>query len=684
MAGWYVLDSTPLGSPEITALLVGIFWDVREVSLVSAIFAFACVFCLAMASVASIILRKQPQKALKAGTAITLTASLLGAAASVWALVSKFEDSYETLWSTALGPFTIGLDPLSSFFLLCVFLVGGLAALYGYGYVKNHPEILKTVLVWFPILLLSMALVVVSSDAMTFLLAWELMTLSSFLLVTADGERTSKPGLVYLLASQLGVVALFAMFAILATGAGSLHFDDMRSAGQPAIAGVVFLLGLLGFGTKAGFWPVHVWLPLAHPAAPSQVSAVMSGVMIKLGIYGLLRMLTFLGTPNYWWGVVLIMIGTMSGMGGIIQAMAQDDLKRILAYSSVENLGIVALGLGLGVLGLSANNNIVATLGFAGALLHVLNHGLYKGLLFQSAGVILGSVKDLNQTGGLIRQMPVTGYVFLTGSAAITGVPTLNGFISELLIFVGAFYGATLLPASQSLWAVAVVPILATLGGLTAVTFVKIFGTAFLGTPRSGYKAKDTVGTMKIALLIGVTLCFIIGIFPAPFVVLVKLGVTPLVSEVQIPQRFFDFLVRLPLVFIGLGAIFALLIFIRRRLLQNREVRAGETWACGYESVSPKMQYTAASFADPALSPAHFLLDARRDDRPAKGAFPKDISYELRLGDRVTNLLWKPAVDFILALSTRTEKLKRSDVRSYLILVLITLVSLLLWQAWVS
>ena len=170
----------------------------------------------------------------------------------------------------------------------------------------------------------------------------------------------------------------FAMFNP-ATGAGSLHFDDIRSAGQPAIAGVVFLLGLLGFGTKAGFWPVHVWLPLAHPAAPSQVSAVMSGVMIKLGIYGLLRMLTFLGTPNYWWGVVLIMIGTMSGMGGIIQAMAQDDLKRILAYSSVENLGIVALGLGLGVLGLSANNNIVATLGFAGALLHVLNHGLYKG-----------------------------------------------------------------------------------------------------------------------------------------------------------------------------------------------------------------------------------------------------------------------------------------------------------------
>jgi len=286
-------------------------------------------------------------------------------------------------------------------------------------------------------------LVVVARNGVLFLMSWELMSLASFFLVTLEDEKESvrRAGWIYLIAMHLGTAFLLAMFLLLGQNAASLDFERLSTAAAPS--GVFFLLAVIGFGTKAGFIPMHVWLPEAHPAAPSHVSAVMSGVMIKTGIYGLLRILTLLGPPAAWWGWTLVAIGIVSGILGVLYALAQHDLKRLLAYHSVENIGIIALGLGIGVLGISYSNPMMAALGFTGGLLHVVNHALFKSLLFLGAGSVLHATGtgELDRLGGLLKRMPVTGTTFLIGAVAISGLPPLNGFVSEFLIYLGVIAG---------------------------------------------------------------------------------------------------------------------------------------------------------------------------------------------------------------------------------------------------
>jgi len=353
---------------------------------------FAAVLLLGSSTLVSALLWRRERAVLLVGKTGAVLGCGVGAAGAALALFDEARPLLAAPWPLAVGHLTFGLDPLSAFFLLCVFVVSGLGALYGAGYLGAYlgKRRLAAVTVLFNLLVVAMVGVVLARDAAVFLLAWEAMSITSFFLVTFENDRDDvrRAGTTYLIASHLGVMLLMLLFGVMGQVAGGFGFAEIGRAnlGGTSVRDLCFLLALIGFGTKAGFWPVHTWLPDAHPAAPSHVSAVMSGVMIKMGIYGLLRVLTFLGPPPAWWGTVLVVMGAVSGVAGVLHALAQHDLKRLLAYHSVENIGIIALGIGIGLLGQSHGRIAVALLGYGGALLHVLNHGLFKGLLFHAAG----------------------------------------------------------------------------------------------------------------------------------------------------------------------------------------------------------------------------------------------------------------------------------------------------------
>jgi formate hydrogenlyase subunit 3/multisubunit Na+/H+ antiporter MnhD subunit len=353
------------------------------------------------------------------GVGTTVTGCLIAIVPILKSILYGNVETVHLVWDIPYGSFFLKLDPLSAFFLLPIFVLSALAAVYGKEYLMAYRNEKWLGISWFffNLLIASMAMVCLAHNAILFLIAWEAMALSSFFLVAFEYEKEDvrKASWIYMVASYLGTACLLPMFLILGTGANSLDFDIFSKSLSPQMAGLCFILALVGFGTKAGIMPFHVWLPVAHPAAPSPESAIMSGVMIKTGIYGLVRTLTFLGTPPMWWGWLLVTIGIVSGVLGVLYALAQHDLKRLLAYHSVENIGIIIIGLGVGIIGWSANMPVVAALGFAGGLLHVVNHALFKGLLFLGAGSVLHSTHtlEIDHLGGLIKKMPYTALFFL-------------------------------------------------------------------------------------------------------------------------------------------------------------------------------------------------------------------------------------------------------------------------------
>ena len=434
--------------------------------------------------------------------------------------------------------FAIGIDPLSAFFLLPLLFLSSLCAIYGSEYMRNHDSSVSWF--FFCLLVTGMMLVVIARNGVLFLIGWELMALSSFFLVTYEHEKKEvrKAGWIYLTASHIGVAFIFAIFAILGNGNSTLDFANFETlkAGSTT-ASVIFIFAIMGFGSKAGFIPIHIWLPEAHPVAPSHVSSLMSGIMIKLGIYGMLRTLTFLGAPPLWWGITFIVIGMSSGILGIAFALASHNIKRLLAYSSIENIGIISLGLGMGLAGISCNEPFIAILGFAGAMLHILNHCIFKGLLFLGAGTVLHETGtgEMDKLGGLMKKMPFTGVFFMTGSASISGLPPFNGFIGEFLIFLAAFYGITSESVPISFCSIAVIASLALIGGLAVACFSKAFGIIFLGEPRSGETphAEDPGIPMLLPMLILSILCLAIG-FSGPTISVWLAGTVSQISGIEI------------------------------------------------------------------------------------------------------------------------------------------------------
>ncbi|MCU0562966.1 MAG: hydrogenase [Desulfobacterales bacterium] len=594
-------------------------------------------------------------------------------------------------WPLPFGSFHVGFDGLSAFFAAVTALVCGLAAVYGVAYLRPHAARRPLGSTWFAFNLLtaSMLVVTVARDAVLFLVAWELMSLTSFFLVMFEGERpeTVSAGWTYLVATHLGTAFLLALFVLLGRDAADMDFDRLNVSSTDAAA-VCFVLALVGFGTKAGFVPLHVWLPRAHPAAPSHVSAVMSGVMIKTGIYGLLRVLTFLGPPEPWWGWTLVAVGAVSGVLGVLLALAQHDLKRLLAYHSVENIGIIAIGLGLGLAGLAAGNAALAVLGTLGGLMHVLNHAVFKSLLFFGAGAVLHATgtRDLERLGGLIHRMGTTGASFLIGSAAISGLPPLNGFVSEFLIYAGAFGWLAGHPGSGAAGLPAIVAILALamIGGLAAACFAKAFGVAFLGEPRSAAAAgaHECPAGMRLPMVALAALCMAIGLLgalaisaaiPAAAVVLPGVDVAGACADAR------GWLWHLGGAFGLLVALTAGAAAVRRRLLAGRTVATAATWDCGYAAPTARMQYTASSFAAPLIGSFRLILRPATRVQAPEGLFPKAASLHTRIEDPFEGRLFAPLFRQVRDLAARLHWLQAGPNQLYVLYVAAAVLALLLW-----
>ncbi len=655
----------------------------------------ASLVVLLLCGAGALLLSANSRWATRLGAGGAVLGSCFGLVSAIQQLAGQRMADLRWPWHVPYGEFHIAIDPLSSVFLVAIFALSALAAVYGASYLLagRDGKSLGPSWFFFNLLVASMALVVVARNGILFLVAWEVMAIASFFLVTFEHERSEvrAAGRTYLIAAHLGTAFLLAFFGILGREAGSLDFDQFQALTSltPVLAGGLFALAVVGFGAKAGFVPFHVWLPEAHPAAPSHVSALMSGVMIKMGIYGILRALTFLGPPPAWWGVLLMTIGLTSGVLGVLFALAQHDLKRLLAYHSVENIGIIALGMGVGVWGMSQGLPGVATLGFAGALLHVVNHAAFKGLLFLGAGSVLHATgqRDMDRLGGLLKRMPVTGATFLVGAAAICGLPPLNGFLSEFLILLGSLNGIMSAKASAAAALSAVVVGLGLIGGLAVACFTKAFGVVFLGSARDeGVAHAHEGGAGLLAPLLALAaVCVFIGLAATVSVRLVlpataQLVAVPLpVATAQI-ALFSGPLGKTMVMAVLVVGIAAALAFLRARLLSRREVRREVTWDCGYEHPTARMQYTSSSFAQPLIEVARAVLRPRERLEKVSGYFPKTSSFRSETPDLFTEQLYTPLLRGVEWLSYRARWLQQGRLHIYLLYIFITLVVLLVWR----
>lgn len=596
-------------------------------------------------------------------------------------------------WSVPGGSFSLEIDALSGFFLVAILGLSALAAWYGTEYFRGSETSRSAGSLWFffNLLIVGMALVVTARNAVLFLMAWEIMSLASFFLVTRESEREEvrSAGWTYLVATHLGTLFLFLFFCLLGRECGTLEFDGFRMASAGAFpVTVLFLLALVGFGTKAGLMPFHVWLPEAHPAAPSPVSALMSGVMIKTGIYGLVRMLTWLDQPPAFWGVLLIVLGFVSGILGVLFALAQHDLKRLLAYHSVENIGIIVMGLGVGLLGRAIHSPTLMVLGIAGGLLHVFNHAVFKGLLFLGAGSVLhatgtGSMESL---GGLKKRMPWTSFSFLIGAAAISGLPPFNGFISEFLIYLASLHGICSFGAGVVIPLLLVVGGLALIGGLAAACFAKAFGIVFLGEPRSDAagRAHEVGWSMRLPMLLLAAACLGIG-QAAPWILIAMRRVVQAVvalPDAEVIPVLQTTLLPLQYIVQGCGFFILLLLFLawlRSWLLLGRPVGETVTWDCGYAAPAPRMQYTSSSFAQPLTGFFAFFLRTHVQRDSIRTLFAGRSGFHSHTPDLFHDSMFRPVFQMLGRILSSLRRLQEGRVQVYILYIVVTLLLLLLW-----
>ena len=546
-------------------------------------------------------------------------------------------------FSFPIGEAFLRLDPLAAFFAVIIALGGVLSAVYSLDTLRVPEGSERSAAghcFFMGVMISSMLLVVVVQNALLFLIAWEFMSFSSFFLVIFEQEKeeTRRAGLYYLTAMQIGAGFLIAAFAWASALAGSLDFEAFRTVlDRPAGASfVIFLLFLIGFGTKVGFVPLHTWLPRAHPAAPTGISALMSGVMIKTGIYGILRILLIGGGRNDVSAGIVFFVSLVTGIFGVLNAIARKDMKEALAFSSIENIGIIGMGIGLGMFGLAHGSEAVAFLGFLGAILHVFNHFAFKSLLFFSAGAVYAQThtRNMDRLGGLAKTMPATTAFFLLGSLAICGLPPLSGFVGEFSLFMG--FVRTLSRNSLLLNIVAVSGLagLAFIGGMAVLCFTRIFGTIFLGVPRIPLKERPSDGPAFLWIPMSVSAALIVGVgYGAPLVVrFLNPVVRPFLpgdaaAEWATVSRLLGRLGPAALLLTGLTIFF---LGLRHVLLRKRNVAVFRTWDCGYQEERSRFQISSLSFSSPFLRMAGSLVPQRRILRAPEGLFPDRASYEIR------------------------------------------------------
>jgi hydrogenase-4 component B len=654
----------------------------------------AALIVLVISGFIAVMLRNRFGLAQMAGQIGAISGSALGLVTAIRVLVSGETEAMSGIWHMPGGSLHLEIDALSAFFLLPVFGLSILTALYGRSYLAARGEPNGAAGSWFHLNMLTagMALVIATHDGLLFLLAWEIMALSPFFLVVFDDRKAAvrHAGWTYLTATHLGTAFLLVLFVLLGSVAGTSDFDGYNAAlrDHPAVSSVVFALAVIGFGSKAGIVPAHVWPPEAHPVAPSHASALMSGAMIKVGIYGLVRIMTFLGTPEPWWGWLLIVIGASSGLLGVLFALAQHDLKRLLAYHSVENIGIILLGIGIGVLGLAKGMPSLAVIGFAAGLLHVLNHSIFKGLLFLGAGAVQHAAHslELEELGGLLKRMPWAGTAFLIGAIAIVGLPPFNGFVSEFLLYYSGFLAVVQPAANIAVAGLISMVAMGLISGLAAACFAKAFGIVFLGSPRSSEagEAREAAGSMCAAMVILALLCIVLGL-AAPMVVSALGRVVAEATGMTIGGASHQLsLTTGPLtiavsVFAVLIAIVAFAWVLRARRLAGAVVGRGQIWGCGYLSPTPRMQYTASSFAQPLITQFRVFVRNREALVLPTGYFPVTASYSSDSGDPFLRLLFAPTFRRFNLMVSRLNIVQHGHVHLYVLYVAATLIALLVW-----
>jgi len=587
------------------------------------------------------------------------------------------------------------LDALSAFFLAVVNLGGAAASLYGFGY-GRHEAAPHRVLPFFPAFVAGMNLAVLAADAFSFLLSWEFMSLTSWALVMTQHRDSgnARAGYVYLVMASFGTLALLLTLGLLAGPDGGYAFAQMRGIEQsPTVVTLVLVLALVGAGSKAGLVPLHVWLPLAHPAAPSHVSALMSGVMTKVAIYGFVRIVFDLLGATPWWSAMLVLaVGGASAVLGVLYALMQTDLKRLLAYSTIENIGIVFIALGLALAFRANGMAVAAALAFTAALLHALNHSLFKSLLFFGAGAVLSATheRDIERLGGLIHRMPATSALFLVGCVAISALPPLNGFVSEWLTFQAVLQSPDLPQWGLRIMVPAIGGLLALAAALAGACFVRAFGVTFLGRPRSAAaeQAQEVDRWSLAAMALLAVPCLLAGILPGTLIDAVAPVAELAVGGRMPPQQAADWLTIVPiaesrssynglLVFAFIASAAALAVVTIHRFA-SRALRRAPAWDCGFPEPSPATQYTAGSFAQPIRRVFGPMAFRARDtvDMPAPGD-PRPARLTVELRDLVWDWLYAPLVAAVGFAADRMNLLQFLTIRQYLGMVFLSLVGLL-------
>lgn len=600
------------------------------------------------------------------------------------------------------GNFAFSVDRLSAFFILTISLLSLCVSIYSIGYTREYYGKYNIGLMGllYNLFFMSMIMVVTASGTVMFLIVWELMSLLSYLLVVYENrDRGSvSSGLLYLVMTHAGTAFITLSFLMMASQSGSLDFasfNDIGSAMPELFKSLVFVFLLIGFGTKAGIIPLHVWLPYAHPTAPSNVSAMMSGVMVKTAIYMLIRcFFDFLGVTDTWWGILVLLIASVSALLGVMYALMETDLKRLLAYSTVENIGIILIALGAAMIFKSYGLADLSALALIAALFHVLNHALFKGLLFMGAGSVLFAThtKNIEKLGGLAKKMPWTGAFFFIGALSISAIPPLNGFVSEWLIFQSLLLSFNfpemmikiLLPVSMGM--------LALTGAMAAACFVRAYGITFLAQPRTEHAehAKEVPSSMLLGMGMAAALCVLTGVLSI-YIVPVIDRVTSSVLGVSIASKMVYGLVMSPAVesfssvsTVGLAALMIILLpavyLFTKFYGGRRKVTVGDTWDCG-TALSPRMEYTGTAFSQPInrfFNSIYFSKDEFRSNQAVSPYLKKNMAYARRMEPVFEKYLYNPVVNATVKIAHRAHVIQRGSIQAYLAYIFITLVALLI------
>jgi formate hydrogenlyase subunit 3/multisubunit Na+/H+ antiporter MnhD subunit len=637
-------------------------------------------------------------------------ASVLATAAGIWIVGSEITVTCILPIGLPDLPFHLRLDPLSGYFMTIIGLLASCVSLYSIGYVRAIPahRSVMSLIIFYCLFLAGMFMVVIADDALFFLVAWEVMAGASYFLVLFDHDRQEnrKAAFLYLVVAHVGAIAILLAFGVLAgvatTGSFTGYtFDAMRQAHMPDTwVSIAFFLAFFGFAAKAGVIPLHVWLPEAHPVAPSNVSALMSGVMLKTAIYGIIRV-TFdlIHTFPWWWGAIVLALGLVSAVMGVLYALMQHDLKRLLAYHSVENIGIILIGIGLAMIFTSFQFPVLAALALIAGLYHTMNHAIFKGLLFMGAGAVLHATgeRNMEEMGGLIHQMPWTSALFLIGCVAIAALPPLNGFVSEWLTFQAFLLSPSLPAPIMQLLIPMGAAMLALTGALAAACFVKAFGVTFLGHWRGHHHphVHEADIFMRIGMLAAALLCICLGIFPVPYINWMDIIAEQFVgTSISSSATAFGWLWLTPIsserasysaitVFLGiLGVVVAayLLLHVRPGAIKRVPI-----WDCGFGKLNARMQYTATSFSMPIRRIFGYLFIIKEEvsltPQTAHPAFPKRLLYHLRVFDRIWHLMYRPIIDVCFRISRQVGRLQQGRIQAYLIYSFVTILVLLVFAS---